>query len=266
MAEPSCYRRKEVIGDCVLYLGDCLEVMPTLRTVDHTITDPPYSEIVHQNRGRRGNDLRRDGGPNLHALSFSSIEDIQERTAQLICKSCSGWFLAFSDIFALPRWREAVLNAGGKSKSVCLWIKPDCAPQFNGQKPATAFECIGVFWCGRSFSVWSGGGRRGLFTHRTNGPSRHGAHPTEKPVSLIRELIHLFSERGNTILDPFMGSGTTGVACAKLGRKFIGIEIEPTYFDIACKRIEQAYAQPDMFVEPPRKAEQLSILGTERRA
>jgi len=67
----------------------------------------------------------------------------------------------------------------------------------------------------------------------------------------MSELIELFSKQNNTILDPFMGSGTTGVACAKLGRRFIGIEIEPKYFDIACKRIEDAYKQPDLFIERP---------------
>ena len=69
-------------------------------------------------------------------------------------------------------------------------------------------------------------------------------------------FIGLHSSDGETILDPFMGSGTTGVACAKLGRKFIGIELEKKYFDIACQRIEEAYQQPDMFIEPPAKAKQ----------
>jgi site-specific DNA-methyltransferase (adenine-specific)/modification methylase len=83
-------------------------------------------------------------------------------------------------------------------------------------------------------------------------------HPTQKPIRVMQQCVEFFLS-SETILDPFMGSGTTGVACAKLGRKFIGIEIEPKYFDIACKRIEEAYAQPDMFIEQPRAAEQLSL-------
>jgi site-specific DNA-methyltransferase (adenine-specific) len=90
----------------------------------------------------------------------------------------------------------------------------------------------------------------------TNNAERSGLHPTEKPVSLMRELISLFSNFGETILDPFMGSGTTGVAAVKLGRKFIGIEIEPKYFDIACRRISDALKQPDMFQERPAPAKQ----------
>ena len=73
------------------------------------------------------------------------------------------------------------------------------------------------------------------------------------------ELLSDFTNHGQTILDPFMGSGTTGVACAKLGRKFIGIELKPKYFDIACERIEAAYKQPDLFVEPPAKAVQVGL-------
>lgn len=83
-------------------------------------------------------------------------------------------------------------------------------------------------------------------------------HPTQKPLKLVYRLVEGTS---GTILDPFMGSGTTGVACVKVGRKFIGIELEPKYFDIAVRRIEQAYAQPDMFVSPPAsKPEQLNLM------
>lgn len=112
-------------------------------------------------------------------------------------------------------------------------------------------------YCGDGHSKWNGGGRPGNFHFVKNS---YGEHPTQKPLPLMTELVRLFSNKDQTILDPFMGSGTTGVACAKLGRKFIGIEIEPKYFDISCKRIEQAYAQGDMFIEPPKKAKQESML------
>lgn len=86
-------------------------------------------------------------------------------------------------------------------------------------------------------------------------------HKSQKPIALIMSCVGMLPD-ARTILDPFMGSGTTGVACVKLGRKFIGIEIDESYFNIACKRIRDAYAQPDMFIEPPApKAEQLSLLG-----
>lgn len=82
-------------------------------------------------------------------------------------------------------------------------------------------------------------------------PPRERCHPNEKPVQLMQWCVETLSRAGDSILDPFMGSGTTGVACARLGRRFIGIEIDPGYFDIACRRIEAAQKQADLFVQPP---------------
>jgi DNA modification methylase len=84
-------------------------------------------------------------------------------------------------------------------------------------------------------------------------------HPTQKPEGVMKWCIEQLPDGCATILDPFMGSGTTGVACAKMGRKFIGIEREPEYFEIACDRIRKAYAQPDLFLEPPKKPVQESL-------
>ena len=84
-------------------------------------------------------------------------------------------------------------------------------------------------------------------------------HPSEKPTGLMAHYIENSTQRGQTVLDPFMGNGTTGVACAKLGRKFIGVELEPKYFDIACEIIEKAHAQPDLFIAPPAKMEQTGM-------
>lgn len=97
-----------------------------------------------------------------------------------------------------------------------------------------------------------------LFRRRVVGFEKH--HPTTKPLDLMVWCLEWLGE-GKTILDPFMGSGTTGVACAKLGRKFIGIELDERYFDIACRRICEAYAQPDMFIESPPKAVQTALDG-----
>lgn len=91
-------------------------------------------------------------------------------------------------------------------------------------------------------------------------PPRERHHPNEKPITLVAHFLRLHTSDSHIILDPFMGSGTTGVACVKLGRKFIGIELEPRYFDIACQRIEAAYAQPDLFIAPPEKPTQEPLL------
>lgn len=112
-------------------------------------------------------------------------------------------------------------------------------------------------------TLWNAGGKRGVYTHNTNPPDRHGKHPTEKPVKLMREIIQDFTNEFQSVLDPFMGSGTTGVACVKEGRKFTGIELDPDYFDIACERIREAYRQPDMFIEqqkqPSEKQETMEL-------
>lgn len=104
-----------------------------------------------------------------------------------------------------------------------------------------------------------GGGRHGVF----NVPKGEGVpnvHETQKPIRLMTDLVKLFSNQGDTVLDPFMGSASTGVACVKLGRKFIGIELDQKYFDLSCRRIEEAYKQPDLFIEEKVKYIQSDLL------
>jgi DNA modification methylase len=105
---------------------------------------------------------------------------------------------------------------------------------------------------------WNGGGKRAVWT--TSVEPQNG-HPTPKPLSLIKEWILDFTDQNNLVCDPFMGSGTTGVACVQMGRKFIGIERERKYFDIACRRIEEAARQPDMLISAPAVAVQMDMLS-----
>lgn len=253
------------IGDATLYCGDALEILPTLGDVEHVITDPPYEAHMHDaKRGVKVHGAQRririDGHANPPPVDFASIDGLRGPVTPVLVDMCGGWLLIFCTPEGVAAWRDAIELAGAKYKRACVWVKPDSAPQFNGQGPAMGAEMFTAAWCGHGHASWNGGGRRNVFTHLCQPADRHGEHPTEKPVSLMRELVAMFTGRDQTILDPFMGSGTTGVACAKLGRRFIGIEIEPRYFDIACKRIEQAYAQPDFFVERPAKAKQEALL------
>ena len=246
-------RREVQIGDCRLILGDCLEVLPTLGAVDHVITDPPYEKEAHK-VGRRTQASVRHG---VNAdLDFEAITEAgRTDVARLTVAMSKGWCLYFCQAEAAGAWRDAIEAAGGKYKRTMVWIKPDSTPQLNGQMPAPGYESMPLAWCGTGHSRWNGGGRRGVFTHLTNQTDRHGVHPTEKPIPLMRELVGLFSDRGQTILDPFMGSGTTGLACIKTGRKFIGIEMSERYFDVACQRVEDAYNRPDLFIEAERAPE-----------
>lgn len=219
--------RVERIGDAVLYNGDCLEVMAGLAPVDHVIGDPPYEKEAHKTGRRTQASVKRGVNADLDFAAIS--ETLRDDVSAAAHRLSQGWVLWFCQAEAVGDWRDSLEAAGSKYKRTMIWVKPDSTPQLNGQMPAPGYESMPLAWSGEGHSRWNAGGKRGVYTHLTN--------------------------PGQTILDPFMGSGTTGVACAKMGRKFIGIEMDPKYFDVACERISKAYAQGDMFVEAPRKAE-----------
>lgn len=252
--------REERIGDCRLILGDCLDVLPNLGPVDHVISDPPYEDELHAAVGRI---RRKDGREMVQSLGFDGVSASRAAIAESCVRVSTGWVILFTLAEGVRAWRDDLQAASAKWDTTCFWVKPDASPRFNGQGPARGAECFVTCWAGTGYRRWNAGGKRGVYTHCVNGPNRHGAHPTEKPVSLMREILGDFTSTGQTILDPFMGSGTTLVACAKQGRKGIGIELDPKHFDTACRRVEDAYRQPDMFVERPAPPEQLSMLGGE---
>jgi DNA modification methylase len=234
--------RKETIGDCTLYLGDCRELLPLLPKVDAVVTDPPYGIGWRRGVNSARNSKSHDGIAND---GDTSARDEALRLTQGAPAIVFGSFYA-----PYPE----------RTKQVLVWQKPadsglvgsvtgfrrDAEPVFLvGDWPVRTVEASSVL------RTWRG--QSGIVTET--------GHPHTKPLDLIRELIGFCP--GRLILDPFMGSGTTGVACARMGRRFIGIEIDPGYFETACKRIRDAYAQPDMFVETEKAkpAEQLSLLG-----
>lgn len=245
--------RVEVIGEATLYLGNSLEIMQTLKA-DHMIGDPPYEASLHDSKNKLQTRLRSDKGPDLKGLDFDAIDDIRKEVVRLGSEVCDGWFIAFCTVEGTYPWAAEINASVMKYKRACIWIKPDSTPQLNGQGPAQGYECFVAAWNGSGHARWNSGGKRGVYTHCVN-TNRHGGHPTEKPVTLMAEILTDFTNVGQTILDPFMGSGTTGVACLQLRRKFIGIEMNENYFDLACRRIEQASRNlPIMMDEPKRKA------------
>lgn len=249
--------RVEQVGDATLYLGDCLEILPTLGKVDAVVTDPPYEAVMQSRWG-----VLSKQAPPSHVrhekLGFDAIDEMRSDVARGIVAASRGWAIIFCMAEGVRAWRDEIEAAGARYKRAMVWVKPDAMPQFNGQGPSVGHEMMVSAWCGGGRSKWNGGGKPGTFIYTKN--TAGAQHPTQKPLPLLSELVSLFSNANSTILDPFMGSGTTGVACAKLGRKFIGIEIDPGYFDIACRRIEGAYKQPDLFVAPPAKPHQEALL------
>ena len=224
------------IGDATLYCGDCLEIMPLLGKVDAVVTDPPYGI------GRDGERSSTGGHGGRRGYEFRGWD--QERPSlelfRLILASAEHHIIWGGNYFA------DIFPPSGKW---LVWDKGQRIKQSDGELAWTSFNgALRIFELNRVALLTDG-----------------AEHPTQKPVKLMRWCLQQLPDSAHTILDPFMGSGTTGVACAKLGRKFIGIEIDRTYFDIACERIAKAYDQPDLFVEAPTKPEQrvFALDGTE---
>lgn len=231
------------IGDATLYLGDCMDILPTLDKVDAVITDPPYAEKTHKGA--------RTGDGNTILVDFDSITDSQFiEIAKSFVEISNNWVVMTCDWMHTAEIAKQLPDEFIRSG---VWIKPNGMPQYTGDRPAMGWESIAILHK-KGRKQWNGGGRHAVW----NVPKVHGNHPTEKPIQLVSSFVDLFTNKNYMVLDPFMGSGTTGVAAIQMGRKFIGIERDPKYFEIACKRIEQASKQADMFIEP-LKQEQVSL-------
>lgn len=233
--------REEQIGDCRLILGDCLEVMPTLAPVDAVVTDPPYG--IKQDKGFDGfGGFGKPIGRRQYDGDWDSSRPPPDAFAALLLASDK-------HIIWGGNYFTDLLPVSGKW---LWWDKCQTMPTYGDGELA---------WTSLS------GVAPKKFIYSNNGlmaKERGRVHPTQKPVAVMEWCLSFLPD-AQTILDPFMGSGTTGVACVKLGRKFIGIEIDEGYFDIACKRIEKAYTQPDLFIETEKatKPEQGKLEGLE---
>ena len=211
-----------------------MHIMPFLEGVDVVLTDPPFDEKTHQ--GAHKDSI------NINFNPLGSIPLLVEALLEVSSK----WVLCFCSFEMLGGYSEAAGNSWIRSG---VWDKIINMPQITGDRPAQGGEAIAIMHpTGRK--VWFGGGKAAIWRHMVERGKKQ--HPTQKPLRLMQELMHLFTKQDDVILDPFMGSASTLVACAKMGRKGIGIELDEDYFNIACKRVEEAYKQPDMFVEQPK--------------
>jgi DNA modification methylase len=229
--------RIETIAEGVtLYLGDCREILPTLPKVDAVVTDPPYG-IGYKYLSY---DDTLDNLENVVINAVSSAKNIADRTAVFCSLRHVGefpspdWMLAWA-------WRgTAMFGDYGVNQWAPILCYGRDIPGFGSVNGVIKSDCI-----------FFEGGNTELKDMKS--------HPCPKNEGIMQRLVLRLSNKNQTILDPFMGSGTTGVAAVKLGRKFIGIEIEPKYFDIACQRISEALRQPDLFIERPPPPTQLSF-------
>ena len=225
----SASRVEQLADGITLYQGDMLDILPTLGRFDACVTDPPYGigkdgqqRTTGDHGGRKGYDFL---GWDAERPSFEAFAALQVSASFLIIWG-GNYFADF-------------LPATGK------WLVWDKGQRINQSDGELAYTSLN--------------GALRIFTLNRAALARDGAeHPTQKPVEVMAWCIDQLPKTVSTILDPFMGSGTTGVAAVKRGKSFTGIEREPKYFDIACRRIEAALKTPDMFVAPravPEKQE-----------
>lgn len=229
--------RIETIAEGVtLHLGDCREILPTLGKIDAVITDPPYGVNLNTRNAARERGFR-PYDKKARALDFDPVVGDQSKfdPSQLIGFPAVILWGANNYADELPishcwlSWDKKCGKAADSDIGDCelAWTK------------GLPFKTVRAFR-----HMWAG------FQRDSEVGEKH-QHPTQKPVALMKWCLGFFP-RAETILDPYMGSGTTGVAAVQLGRRFIGIEVEPRYFDIACKRISEATRQHDLFIEKPR--------------
>ncbi len=219
---------KVIIGDATLYLGDCMDILPTLDRVDAVITDPPYGISA----GRE--------------------------------KPHNGWADYGISDWDLTRPSKEVFDAMLQASNVqVIWggnyfadYLPVSQQWFSWDKGQDGFSLADfeLAWSSQDKAC------RRINYPRSLALKDGKQHPTQKPLAVMRWCIEQVKPDPKTILDPFMGSGTTGVAAIQLGRSFIGIEREPKYFEIACKRIEQAVAQGQLFAPERTKQVQEALI------
>ena len=223
--------RVEHIGDATLYLADCRDVLPTLGKVDAVVTDPPYGLGDKWQGGGGGGTKSSWAFHPSEAMAWDGETSTGVMDLLTVARDLIIWG---GNYYPLPPMRCWLI---WDKKQPDTWTTGQCEMAWtNLDRPTRAF-------------------RFAQCEQANEGPK---SHPTQKPLALMQWCLK-WTDAG-TILDPFMGSGTTGVACAHEGRRFIGIEREPAYFDIACKRIADAYAQPRLFApSPPAKPVQPSM-------
>lgn len=248
-----------IAGDgFTMRLGSCFDPVTGLsvitdKSVDVTISDPPYSEHVENGQAVSG---RRNGQAVFRkkkiGVGFLTDADVVALCAQLV-RVTKRWGVVFCAWEQVGDYKRAIETAGGRYVRCCGWEKPDGTPQLTGDRPATFGEAFVVFYADGAPLSWNGKGKRGLYKYGVCRGGERTAHPTQKPLGLMLEIVEDFTNEGDLVLDPFAGSGSTGVACRMLRRRFVGWELQRNFFDIACRRIAGDEAEPI--------PEQLSLLA-----
>lgn len=280
--------RTESGSNWTMYAGNCVDLLATFAddSVDVGMHDPPYDDHTH-GKSKRGSStlhagyreketsrkasISRQRTLGFAALSAKTMAAVAEQSKRIV----TGYSLFFCSVEMVSDWKAAGERVGLEYVRTCFWHKVGGSPQFTGDRPAVACEAI-VLLHRPGKKRWNGGGKAGIYSHPIvldrNAAIR--CHTTQKPLSLMKDLVADFSQPGDLILDAFAGSGTTGVAAGQLGRRFVGCEMldgtipvevvegegrkkttrieHPDYFATACRRLRGEAgvvnpAQPDLF-------------------
>jgi DNA modification methylase len=228
------------IGDCRLILADSLDIMPDIRDVDLIVSDVPYKLTsggqteggLHERFGKDERTAYTNDG-NLFQGEVPAWEDFMPMLYDCLKEDAHCYTMSDSkNIQAMLNAGEA---AGFRFHNMLYWDKGTCTPNRWYMKNA---EFVALHYKGKAFSINNCSSKQGIYVAHQD----ESAHPTEKPVLLMQHYITNSSQPGELVLDPFMGTGTTGIAAIRSGRKFIGIERDPQWYEVACKRIEQEMA------------------------
>jgi DNA modification methylase len=235
--------RVEHIGRATLYLGRCEDILPMLGVFDHVITDPPYSERTHARHDENAR-TRRDNA-DARALGYSALSEADVGAlAALLGAHSAGWVAWLTDSELAPHIRKAFDALGRTTFPPLPYYHSGRSVRLAGDGPCSWTDWIVV---ARTKGLKTWGTLRGAYIANEgwNDKERMGG----KPTRLMRLMVTDYSRKGETVCDPFMGAGTTGVACMLEGRNFVGVEVDEAAFDVACKRIEDAQRQGDFFVD-----------------
>jgi site-specific DNA-methyltransferase (adenine-specific) len=221
-------------GDGVeLYHGDCREILANMadRSVCAVITDPPYSERTHgmakTNKGK-GHDTR--------AIGFASMTEAELDAVLVECgRVTDRWVVSTLD-YRHAFQVDQTPPAGLRTLRIGVWVKTNPMPQISADRPGQGWEAIAFMHRDDTRPAWNGGGRSGVWTY----PVAQGeGHPTSKPLPMVSDWVRLFTNHGDTVLDPFAGSGTTLRAAMNEGRNAIGVELDERYCEVIARRLEQ---------------------------
>lgn len=225
---------------CVLQ-GDNREFLGSIpdKSVDEVITDPPYHARAMKNARSNGETMkqRRDGV--VIDFGYAALDASARAAASAeFGRIARRWVIVWTDIESDHLWRFDLEATGLEYIRLGIWHRINSAPQFSGDRPSHNVEaCVIAHPRGRK--RWNGGGRPAFWSHNVvNSQAEERVHSSPKPLELMLEQIADFTDPNDVVLDPFCGSGTTGVACLRLGRRFIGMELNAKYAAVSRERLE----------------------------